>query len=240
MFDQHIHLNDNIDKYCAQAKLEGLTGLCFTEPIVFLPQNTKKYTYHAASDIELLSGAEIQFEQDNHIFASDALSGVKYDYVLNTVRTVDNIPLECDRYYTQRSRDCAYSDYLEKVYESLDAAYIFSAIQLGYVSKFAYYPSPSLLYRESAELIDSILMRLIFSGKGIEVDASAISVFGEPIPSKSILERYRELGGEIITVGSSAHVPSFSNLKRAYSILKDYGFNYYSVFREMQPCMYKL
>ncbi len=238
MFDFHIRLNGNIKKYCAQAKQEGLTGLCFTEPIVFLPQHAKEYI--SSDGIELLSGAEIPYEPETHIFAAMSLSGVKYDYILNSVRTVDGISLERDEYYTLRSRDIAYSGYLEKVYESLDAAYDYSAIQLGHVSKFAYYPSPALLCREAPELIDSILMRLIFLGKALEVDASAISVLREPVPSKSILDRYRELGGELITVGSSAHVPMFTSLRQTYAMLKDCGFKYYSVFREMHPTMYKL
>ena len=48
---------------------------------------------------------------------------------------------------------------------------------------------------------------------------------------------YKELGGEIITVGSDAHKKT--DLARdfdiAYEILKECGFNYYTRFEKLSP-----
>ncbi|MDY3040455.1 MAG: histidinol phosphate phosphatase, partial [Roseburia inulinivorans] len=49
--------------------------------------------------------------------------------------------------------------------------------------------------------------------------------------------RYRELGGEIITIGADAHKPEHVafDFAKVPSILKDAGFDYFTVFRERKP-----
>lgn len=61
-------------------------------------------------------------------------------------------------------------------------------------------------------------------------------------PCTAILKRYRELGGEIITVGSDAHKSCdiASDFDRAREILSDCGFRYYTVFEKRQPEFFKL
>ena len=56
------------------------------------------------------------------------------------------------------------------------------------------------------------------------------------------LRRYREKGGEIITIGSDAHRPQdlCRFFGRAEEILKDCGFRYYTVFEGRTPHFEKL
>ena len=51
-------------------------------------------------------------------------------------------------------------------------------------------------------------------------------------PCTDILRRYKELGGEIITVGSDAHAPEriAQGFERAAEILTSCGFKYYTIF----------
>ena len=56
------------------------------------------------------------------------------------------------------------------------------------------------------DLLDAILKSVILRGKGIEVNTSNYSVYEWPTPIKSVLKRFYELGGEVVTVGSDAHV----------------------------------
>ena len=60
---------------------------------------------------------------------------------------------------------------------------------------------------------------------------------GEPNPCTAVIRRYRELGGEIITVGADAHSPekiSFA-FDKAAKVLSDCGFRYYTVFKNRKP-----
>ena len=60
---------------------------------------------------------------------------------------------------------------------------------------------------------------------------------GHPNPTEDILRRYRELGGEIITIGSDGHKPEQIawDYRRVPELLKNAGFEYYAVFRNRKP-----
>ena len=69
--------------------------------------------------------------------------------------------------------------------------------------------------------------------KGIELNtAGLVKGLKNPNPCKEIINRYRELGGEIITIGSDSHVPDTlgAHFDKAAEILTDCGFKYYCVF----------
>lgn len=59
---------------------------------------------------------------------------------------------------------------------------------------------------------------------------------------KDILKMYKELGGEITTIGSDAHLPEHIGYKfeDIPKILKSIGFNYYTVFENQNPKFYSL
>ena len=61
-------------------------------------------------------------------------------------------------------------------------------------------------------------------------------------PCMAILKRYRELGGEIITIGSDAHNPDSMAIyfDRAAEVLKSCGFRYYCVFEKRVAQFVKL
>ena len=58
-----------------------------------------------------------------------------------------------------------------------------------------------------------------------------------PNPAQSVLKRYHELGGEIITIGSDAHSVSeiAADFDRAEAALFNSGFNYYTIFKKRIP-----
>ena len=42
-------------------------------------------------------------------------------------------------------------------------------------------------------------------GKGMEINTSGVDRVGDFLPSRDFIKRFRELGGEIVTVGSDSH-----------------------------------
>ena len=56
-------------------------------------------------------------------------------------------------------------------------------------------------------------------------------------PHPDVLKRYRELGGEIVTVGSDAHRPEDVGLGMAQSLdlLRELGFRAVNVYRRREP-----
>lgn len=243
VFDHSIRQNSDIKKYCVQLKQAGVLGVCFTEPVLFSGFSINKVPEKYSKDIKILNGIDVSFDYLTHEALAVNIAGGCFDYVVNSVTEVNGISIYDDKYFLNKSRNQAYSEYFEKVYDSLDASYEYNVLgPLSRVQKIAYYPTPLIEFREFSEIIDAILMRLIFTGKGIEIDTSAISVFNEPIPSVSILKRYKELGGEIITLASHASTVEgvAANFKKAVEILKSSGYEYTSYFVNGQVQMLKI
>ena len=61
--------------------------------------------------------------------------------------------------------------------------------------------------------------------------------FDFPHPHTIILKLYKDLGGEIITIGSDAHKPQYLGygFDKAEAILKQCGFDSYTVFHGGKP-----
>ena len=97
------------------------------------------------------------------------------------------------------------------------------------------------LPREEAylPLLDEIFKLVIRDGKGIEINTSSYRYgMGErTTPTLAMLRRYRELGGEIVTVGSDAHAPEWvgSHLEEGYELLQAAGWNYYAIYKNRKP-----
>ena len=62
------------------------------------------------------------------------------------------------------------------------------------------------------------------------------------MPSREILRLYRQLGGEIITIGSDAHDSHFiaDHFEAVGEILRDMGYRHYCTFKNMQPVWHRL
>ena len=94
-------------------------------------------------------------------------------------------------------------------------------------------------YSDYADSLDRLLNVLIKKGKGIEINTAGLRKgCAEPNPEICVLERYRELGGEIITVGSDAHNTKdiAADFDRAEEILKAVGFKKYAYFVGRKLC----
>ena len=113
---------------------------------------------------------------------------------------------------------------------------------LTYISKTHCHPAPRpLSYAEHKELIDEILRVLAQKGKGLEMNTSGVDRCRDFLPTADIFRRFKELGGEIITVGSDAHrcdrVGQYTF--EACGILKDI-FGYVCTFEDRKPVFHKL
>ena len=99
---------------------------------------------------------------------------------------------------------------------------------------------PPVDFTPYREQIDQILRLLVETGRGLELNTDR----GSPpiMPQKDILARYRELGGEIITVGSDAHTPEYvgAGIPEGRALLRELGFRYVCTFRALEPVFHKL
>ena len=93
------------------------------------------------------------------------------------------------------------------------------------------------------EAIDAIFRELIAAGKALEVNTSGYrQKIGRPLPDLPLVRRYRELGGELITLGSDAHSTQDlgKGIEAGMEMLREAGFRYFAVYEQHKPILLPL
>ena len=88
------------------------------------------------------------------------------------------------------------------------------------------------------DIIREIFKVIIHNGKGIEINTSGLrQKYGKPFPEFRFVKMYRELGGEIISIGSDAHTVNDlgKGVADGAEIAKQAGFKYLCYFKERKP-----
>ena len=90
--------------------------------------------------------------------------------------------------------------------------------------------------KEYSEQIESILRKIIRRKIALEVNTSSYNTLGDWMPPRWVLERYRDMGGELITLGSDAHIPENASLhfEKAVSELLEIGFTHVYYYEHRQ------
>ncbi|MFA5306753.1 MAG: histidinol-phosphatase HisJ family protein [Candidatus Babeliales bacterium] len=192
-----------------------------------------------ASNIKIFKGIELGFEPTILDRANEMINQHDLDLVILSTHCVDNIDLGEKSYYQGRSKEQAYTKYLDTIYQSVSMFDNFDVVgHIGYACRYACYPDKSLCYLDYHDKLDAILNRIIAQGKGIEVNTAGFRLnLGYPHPDYDVIKRYHELGGTIITLGSDAHRTlgigrEFENVIKR---LADIGFKYVAHFEQRKP-----
>lgn len=177
-----------------------------------------------------------------------------FDFVIGSVH---NVPYKKDaegnilytdpateKLFTDRTDKEAYRLMMETTLENVRTSDCFQTLgHLDYVVRYGKSREKEYSYTDYADIIDEILKLLIEKGKGLEVNSAGLK-YGLPFahPHPDVLKRYRELGGEIITIGADAHKPEHIayDFAKAEEILKSCGFKYYTEFFEQKPVFKQL
>lgn len=177
-----------------------------------------------------------------------------FDFVIGSVH---NVPYKKDaegnilytdpaaeKLFTDRTDKEAYRLMMETTLENVRTSECFQTLgHLDYVVRYGKSREKEYSYTDYADIIDEILKLLIEKEKGLEVNSAGLK-YGLPFahPHPDVLKHYRELGGEIITIGADAHKPEHIayDFAKAEEILKSCGFKYYTEFFEQKPVFKQL
>ncbi len=87
--------------------------------------------------------------------------------------------------------------------------------------------------------VEDIYKALLESGCGIELNVNRGNA---PLPGEKWLRMYRQLGGEIVTMGTDAHRPEHVGhyIPEGLELLKACGFKAYCTFQSMEPVFHDL
>lgn len=259
-WDTHMHCSFSGDSTSTPESMieaaiaKGLCGICLTDHMDYdYPPNEQNPTIfefdpteygraiHAlqqqyADRLPVLYGIELGLQPHLAKKHAQLLQAYPYDFVIGSSHVVHGKDPYYASYYEGRSEEGAYQEYFESILENIDAFQGFDVYgHIDYVVRYGPNKNTNYCYRKYADVLDAILKKLIGLGKGIEVNTSGFKHgLGHPNPCEEVIKRYRELGGEILTLGADAHQPQqvaygFEKLK---GLLRDCGFSYYTVFKK--------
>lgn len=194
--------------------------------------------------ITLLTGIELGLQPHITKELCNILSAGKFDFVIGSAHVCDRVDPYFPEYWTGKTEEKGISRYFEYILETVTA---FDDIDvyghIDYIVRYAPTKATNYSYRKYKEILDEIIKTLISKNIGLELNTAGLKYgLGFAHPHTDILKRYRELGGEIITIGSDAHRPEHLayDFDKVPDILKSCGFKYYTIFRNRTAEFIKL
>lgn len=261
MYDYHMHSTLSFDgkgtapEMAAAAKAKGLKEICFTDHFdcnsekelphsLFTPeQHMAVYDGLDVPGLTIKKGMEFGLTTWNQRYIEDFLSVRPLDFIIGSIHFVKGIDPYDRRYWEERTMRQGFIDYLETSLKCVKLHDNFDVLgHINYVCKSPNSPTHEYLYYNDArECADEIMKVLVSKGRGMEINTSGKDRCGDFLPNAAYLRRFKELGGEIVTVGSDAHtadrVGQYAD--EALGILKDI-FGYVCTFSERKPVFNKL
>lgn len=263
--DVHMHsiFSSDSESYPEEMILgameKGLEMLCFTDHYdkdnrdwgaedIFEPEEyfrvlvPLREKYKGRIDVRI--GVETGLQPHLAPYYAEFVKKYPFDLVIGSVHSIKKSDIAygtlLQKYTDEEIYRMTFEETLEDV--KLDASFDILG-HLDYVVRYGREKDRQYSYRKYADLLDAILRELILKGKGLELNMAGIK-YGLPFahPHPDVLRRYKELGGEIITVGGDGHKPEHIayDFHKAADILKAAGFSYYAEFRERQPIFKRL
>ena len=172
--------------------------------------------------------------------ADRAVNAFDHDFIIGSFHCMRQDDLY--RYdFANADRPSELEDFYAFMHESLRKFMNFDV--LGHFSIIDRYIGEILDYSPVEDIIDEILKLLINNGRGIEINTSSFKYgTGIWLPRESILRRYNELGGEILTFGSDAHEPQYYryHFNDAVQLAANLGFRYYCTFKNRTPEFHRM
>lgn len=263
--DYHLHTSfssdcdANIHNIIKAAKDSGLNSICVTdhydmdfpvrddEPDMdFYLDADSYYKYMSeireqyAPSFDLRIGIELGVMDTTADKLNDyALSHPEFDFIIASSHIIDGLDPYYPEYFEGRSAEDAYRSYFESILYNVEHFKNYNVYgHLDYVLRYGTHKKESYDMSIYMDIFEEIFKHIIYDGKGIEINTG--SLYGGlnfPHPHSDILKLYKDMGGEIITVGSDAHKPCYVGygFDVARKVLLEHDFKYYCTYKKQKP-----
>lgn len=256
--DYHCHSILSPDGYVPLAEMAraavdaGLSEVCLTdhcdlltghgEPVRGYDWTPAVKQFHEtapqfAGTLRLKLGLEFGSGHLDPEVARTILSQPELDFVIGSVHNMSPKTGGTDFYYLEYNSRADCDRALDDYFDSLD-----ELVRTDYYDVLGHIIYP-LRYMHGLGSMDpyygrihELLRTAARMGRGMEINTYRGNTVGEWRP---VLERWKDVGGEIVTVGSDAHQPQHIGLgvREAYELLRDTGFRYVAVYEKRKPRM---
>lgn len=174
--------------------------------------------------------------------AEEIISKYSFDYIIGSIHKLYSVDLSYKQ-YSERTIDGVLSKNLELLYELADTGDFDCMGHIDIIRRYANRQGQDIDILSRRDEVERILKRVIERGKGIEINTSGLRQgLGCTLPGISVLKLYRELGGEILVIGSDAHraCDVGEGLAAAGELALAAGFTKLAVYKNRVPGFYSI
>lgn len=197
--------------------------------------------------IRILRGIEMGQPTYDLALTEKSLERYEYDFIIGSIHNLREMPDFGDLKYKEMELDEIYSLLDRYFEEELILAKWNGFDTLAHLT----YPMRYIVQagRNEVELsryddiTDEIFKTLIANGKALEINTSGLrQPIGKTMPTENYVRRFRELGGELLTLGSDAHFTEHvgAGIDNGYEIAESCGFEYVTYFKDRKPVQVKI
>lgn len=258
LIDSHTHCEFSPDSRMTmeqaveKAVALGLSGVIITDHLdikapkgddsyLFNPDAQQKKIEYLKSfhDIEILKGIEVGMQLHTIDENTTFTDKYNFDQIIASVHFIDGIDPYHGAYYVGKDIYTAYRRYLETIYLCISRFRNFDVLgHYDYITRYAPFDERVILHSKYSEILDQILIFLAKEGKAFEINTNTYRNNNGAIPflDVNVLKRFKELGGEAVSLGSDAHDSErigekFGEYKE---VIKSCGFKYIAHFKNRQ------
>lgn len=262
--DYHVHTDFSDDSnYLMEDCLNhavklGVEEICFTEHTDFGVKGhegqkpncpTEKYLEEFNrckkifdGKIKMKFGMEFGMQVSTVEEFQKLFNDYQFDFIILSCHQVDNQEFWTYEFQETHTQEEYYQRYYQEILDVMKVYDDWSV--LGHLDmvkrydKWGEYP-----FEKVRDIIAEILKLTIDKGKGIEINTSCYRYkLPDLTPSHEILKLYKDLGGEILTIGSDSHAESHLAIKimETQTELSRLGFKHIYTFDKMKPTAHNL
>ena len=188
---------------------------------------------------DLLWGIEIGNAIDRPQETSGFLQARSFDFVIGAIHFLpDGSDIYKLPYPNAAAVDAMFRSYFDSMLQLVKLGGFDTLAHLDYPLRVLYQKVEEPTVARYRDLVEPILEGLVKRDIALEINTRGTYDWQNRVgPEEWVLRRYRELGGEIITIGSDAHAPEQVawDFQKVPAILKQTGFRYFTVFKQRKP-----
>lgn len=271
LIDNHIHSLCSPDGHNSMTEMmeasynAGVRHMCFTDhcdmdnyltgkpdPDCFSFRDKMNEFYAKAKiakpeDMTLCLGLELGEGNHNPDLAAKIAASPELDFVLGSLHnlkgTVDFFEMSyADEKFCRDVLDL----YMDELLELAKLPSFDVMAHIGYPVRYIRRSgfSSNMNMQTHGDGLKALMKILIENGKGLEINCAGYrnKYLNDSVPTIDILRMYKDMGGEVITVGSDAHKTNQagSGLSKGFDIMRNLGYKYVTVFEKRNPKFIKL
>jgi len=261
LIDYHLHTtfsNDSIvePRQAIERAIElGFDEITVTDHMDLLPEgictethilNAEKYfpaleklqaEYHQQLTINI--GVEMGLNRGMLDECTKFVQSYPFDFVIASLHRIDYQSMRNKEFLTSfGSKEGLYLAYYRLLDELLDGFEEFDVCgHIDFIRRMMPYEYASDDYFIAIDTVENMLKKLIKRGKGIEINTSGMRHYSHAtLPHLPIVQRFHELGGEILTIGADSHRVDHVGygLKSITELLPSMGITRLATFKHRQ------